>query len=209
MTARPPKGDSSHNDASQSDPALHARVQASFDAQGLMHTLGAQLLQVREGEVQIALPFAAMLSQQHGFLHAATSIVDSACGYAALTKTPASSEIVTAEFKLNLLRPALGERFVATGRGARLHRRPAQADRVDAGHHVGSAPGLSRFGHSCPKRCTFAAKVTRVLPCCLRPHTQGAVHGTCSHLQHAKLMPLVCHAEPAQRTAHGRTRLSQ
>ena len=118
MTAHPPQGDASRNDASHSDPALHARVQASFDAQGLMHTLGAQLLQVHEGEVQIALPFAATLSQQHGFLHAGatTSIVDSACGYAALTKTPPGSEIVTAEFKLNLLRPALGERFVATGK---------------------------------------------------------------------------------------------
>ena len=106
-----------HHDPGQSNPALHARVQASFDAQGLMHTLGAQLLRVREGEVQIALPFAATLSQQHGFLHAGatTSIVDSACGYAALTKAPPGMEVVTAEFKLNLLRPAIGQRFMATG----------------------------------------------------------------------------------------------
>ena len=44
------------------------------------------------------------------------SIVDSACGYAALTKAPPGHEVVTAEFKLNLLRPAIGERFVAIGK---------------------------------------------------------------------------------------------
>ena len=68
----------------------HARVQRSFDAQGLMATLGARLQHVRTGEVHIALAFSAHLTQQMGFLHAGaiTSIVDSACGYAALTQAP-------------------------------------------------------------------------------------------------------------------------
>ena len=94
------------------------RIAASFAKQGLMHTLGATLAHVGDGEVQIALPFSAQLSQQHGYLHAGavTSIVDSACGYAALTKAPPGFEVVTAEFKLNLLRPALGHRFIAIGR---------------------------------------------------------------------------------------------
>ena len=97
---------------------MQARVRTNFDSQGLMKTLGARLAQVLDGEVGIAMPFSAALSQQHGYAHAGsiTSIVDSACGYAALTKTPPGSEIVTAEFKLNLLRPALGQRFVATGK---------------------------------------------------------------------------------------------
>ncbi|WP_335583038.1 PaaI family thioesterase [Comamonas serinivorans] len=58
------------------------------------------------------------MSQQHGFLHAdaTTSMADSACGYATLTQAPADAEVVTAEFKLNLLRPAIGEHFVATGK---------------------------------------------------------------------------------------------
>ncbi|MDB5847099.1 MAG: PaaI family thioesterase [Rhodoferax sp.] len=83
-----------------------------------MATLGARLVLVEDGEVHIALPFSAALSQQHGYLHAGatTSIVDSACGYAALTKAPADAEVVTAEFKINLLRPAIGERFLAIGR---------------------------------------------------------------------------------------------
>jgi uncharacterized protein (TIGR00369 family) len=83
-----------------------------------MATLGAQIVSVAEGEVQIALPFSAKLSQQHGYLHAGaiTSIVDSACGYAALTKAPVGYEVVTAEFKINLIRPAIGERFLAIGK---------------------------------------------------------------------------------------------
>lgn len=97
---------------------LHQRIADSFQAQGLMATLGASLALVAEGEVHIALPFSTTLSQQHGYLHAGatTSIVDSACGYAALTRAPAGFEVVTAEFKINLLRPALGERFLAIGR---------------------------------------------------------------------------------------------
>ena len=95
-----------------------ARVQRSFDAQGLMATLGARLQHVQTGEVHIALPFSTHLSQQMGFLHAGaiTSIVDSACGYAALTQAPPGREVVTAEFKINLMRPALGRRFLAIGR---------------------------------------------------------------------------------------------
>lgn len=97
---------------------LHERISTSFDAQGLMTTLGARLAWVDEGEVHIEMPFSMHLSQQHGYLHAGavTSIVDSACGYAALTQAPPGFEVVTAEFKINLLRPALGTRFLATGR---------------------------------------------------------------------------------------------
>ena len=97
---------------------LQDRIQRSFDAQGLMATLGARLQHVQAGEVHIALPFSTQLSQQMGFLHAGavTSIVDSACGYAALTQAPAGMEVVTAEFKINLVRPGIGERFLAIGK---------------------------------------------------------------------------------------------
>ena len=99
-------------------PTIHDRVRASFDAQGLMRTLGATLARVDDGEVHIALPYARALSQQHGYLHAGatTAIVDNACGYAALTQAPAGFEVDTAEFKINLLRPAIGARFLAIGR---------------------------------------------------------------------------------------------
>ena len=97
---------------------IERKISTSFAAQGLMQTLGAQLVLVADGEVHIALPFSKHLSQQHGFVHAGaiTSAVDSACGYAALTKAPQGHEVVTAEFKINFLRPALGERFLAVGK---------------------------------------------------------------------------------------------
>lgn len=97
---------------------IRNRVAASFDAQGLMKTLGATLIEAVEGEVHIELPFSEVLSQQHGFVHAGaiSSVLDSACGYAALTVAPSGLEVVTAEFKINFVRPAIGERFVATGR---------------------------------------------------------------------------------------------
>lgn len=97
---------------------IQERITASFASQGLMTTLGAHLVSVADGEVQIELPFSERLSQQHGYVHAGaiTSVVDSACGYAALTKAPDEYEVVTAEFKINFLRPAIGERFLAIGK---------------------------------------------------------------------------------------------
>jgi uncharacterized protein (TIGR00369 family) len=96
---------------------LQERIAISFQSQGLMTTLGARLVSVADGEVQIELPFSTGISQQHGYVHAGaiTSVLDSACGYAALTKAPPGCEVVTAEFKINLVRPAIGERFLAIG----------------------------------------------------------------------------------------------
>jgi uncharacterized protein (TIGR00369 family) len=94
-----------------------ARVQASFARQQFMTTLGATLDAVRDGEVEIVLPFSAALTQQHGFIHAGavTTIVDTACGFAALTKMPDDAAVLTTEFKLNLMSPAKGERLRAKG----------------------------------------------------------------------------------------------
>ncbi|MBL0252860.1 MAG: PaaI family thioesterase [Polaromonas sp.] len=94
------------------------RIHKSFTAQGLMTTLGAQLSLVQNGEVHITLPFSTNLSQQHGYVHAGaiTSVVDSACGYAALTVAPVGCEVVTAEFKINFMRPAIGDQFLAIGK---------------------------------------------------------------------------------------------
>jgi uncharacterized protein (TIGR00369 family) len=97
---------------------IRQRVTDSFDAQGFMATLGARLVLIADGEVRIELPFSAKLAQQHGYLHAGAlaSMVDSACGYAALTKAPAEHEVLTAEFKINFMRPAIGESFLAIGK---------------------------------------------------------------------------------------------
>ncbi|OYU29136.1 MAG: phenylacetic acid degradation protein [Burkholderiales bacterium PBB2] len=96
----------------------HARIARSFEAQGLMRTLGARLAWVGEGEVHIAMPNSPAVSQQQGFVHAGaiTSIVDSACGYAALSLAAPGFEVVSAEFKINLMRPAIGTHFLAVGK---------------------------------------------------------------------------------------------
>jgi len=99
-------------------PGFEHRVRESFARQSLMTTLGARMTHVVPGEVHIELPFSAALLQQQGFVHAGaiTSVVDSACGYAALTLLPDTHEVVSVEFKVNFLNPAKGARFVAVGR---------------------------------------------------------------------------------------------
>jgi uncharacterized protein (TIGR00369 family) len=96
---------------------IFERIFASFNQQSFMQTLGAQLTAAQEGEVSIELPFSEALCQQQGFLHAGVvaTLADNVCGYAALTKTPAGADVVTAEFKINFVRPAIGERLVAVG----------------------------------------------------------------------------------------------
>ncbi|MDD2610757.1 MAG: PaaI family thioesterase [Giesbergeria sp.] len=100
------------------NPQYLQRVQDSFVRQQAMHTLGAQLEHVAPGSVDIGLDWAAALTQQHGFLHAGmvSTALDSACGYAAFTLMAAEAEVLTIEFKINLLAPALGKRFRMKGR---------------------------------------------------------------------------------------------
>lgn len=93
------------------------RVRASFARQGVMATLGAEIGEVGEGRGTITLPVDPRLSQQHGFVHAGVvvTVLDSACGYAALTLMPEDAEVLTVELKVNLLAPAKGDRIVAEG----------------------------------------------------------------------------------------------
>lgn len=100
------------------DPDFDARVRASFSRQRFMATLGARLVRVDAGEVDIELAVRDELTQQHGFLHAGVlaATADSACGYAALSLMPAGAAVLSVEFKINLLAPAGGDRVVARGR---------------------------------------------------------------------------------------------
>lgn len=104
--------------AAPKEPGYAERVRRSFGNQGIMGTIGASLVRVAPGEVEIALPISPAISQQHGFVHAGAvaTIADSAAGFAALTLMPASAGVLTAEFKINLLAPASGERLRAFGR---------------------------------------------------------------------------------------------
>jgi uncharacterized protein (TIGR00369 family) len=102
-------------DAPALTPEIEARVRASFGKQAVMTTIGARLASVGPGRVAVELPFRADLTQQHGFIHAGivATIVDSACGYAALSLMPREAAVLTAEYKVNLVAPAAGERIVA------------------------------------------------------------------------------------------------
>jgi len=102
-------------------PDYAERVRDSFRRQRIMQVLGAELVRVEPGLVEIELPFRADLTQQHGFLHAGvvTTIVDSACGYAAFTLMPAEAEVLTVEYKVNFMAPARGRSFLARGRVVR------------------------------------------------------------------------------------------
>jgi uncharacterized protein (TIGR00369 family) len=99
-------------------------ISASFAKLALMQTIGARLVRVAPGEVEIELPFRADLTQQHGFIAAAvvSAIMDVACGYAAMSLMPAGANVLTVEFKVNLLAPAVGERLIARARVARSGR---------------------------------------------------------------------------------------
>jgi len=124
-----------------------------------MSTLGAEMLSVGRGSVEIRFPFNRKLTQQNGFVHAGavTSIMDSACGYAALSVAPEEADVLSVEFKVNLLAPGLGESFVARASvkraGKRLAVCTADAFAVRAGEekliatmlatimNMGSTPG--------------------------------------------------------------------
>ncbi|MGW6896766.1 PaaI family thioesterase [Streptomyces sp. NBC_01727] len=101
----------------QASPEVQKRVQDSFDRQGLMAHLGARITHIGPGRVHIVLPGRPEVTQQHGYFHAgATSaIADTAGGYAAYTLFPEDTEVLTVEYKINLLAPAVGTYIEAVG----------------------------------------------------------------------------------------------
>ena len=97
------------------NPHFAETIAEGFAQQAVMNLIGARLAHVEAGIVEIELPFRSDLTQQDGYLHAGivTTIADSACGYAAFSLMPAGSRVLSVEFKVNLLRPARGESFIA------------------------------------------------------------------------------------------------
>lgn len=100
------------------DPRFRNRVQESFARQGLMDLIGARLLKVEAGAVDIVLEPRPEISQQHGFVHggAVAAIGDSAAGYSALTLMPPGTGVLSTEFKINFVSPARGDLIIARGR---------------------------------------------------------------------------------------------
>lgn len=100
------------------DPDFAERGRRSFARATMLATIGAELARIECGAVDLALPVAAHIRQQHGFVHAGAvaTLADTACGYAALTLMPAGAGVLTVEFKMNMMAPATGDRLVARGR---------------------------------------------------------------------------------------------
>ena len=104
---------------------MRNRIEASFNQQAMMTTLGAKLADVRQGQVVITAPILPTSTQQHGFGHAGLtfSIGDSAAGYSALTMMAEGQEVLTTEMKINLLAPAKGDYLRATGKVVKAGKR--------------------------------------------------------------------------------------
>ncbi|TYC56487.1 PaaI family thioesterase [Rhodobacterales bacterium] len=105
-------------DLSPRDPDWQARVKASFENQKFMKHLGAELVHLSPGSVDLELRMKPELTQQHGLFHAGvtSSIADSAAGYAALSLFAAGYGVLTSEYKINLLNPASQPVLLARGR---------------------------------------------------------------------------------------------
>jgi uncharacterized protein (TIGR00369 family) len=101
----------------EASEALAHRIRTSFGRQGLMTLLGAEIIEIAPGRVVIGLARRPEVSQQHGYVHAGavSAIADSAGGYAGLTMMSGSSDVLTVEYKLNLLAPAIGDTLEAVG----------------------------------------------------------------------------------------------
>jgi len=104
--------------------AMVARVRDSLERQGMMATLGVELIAIERGRVEMALRHDDRFTQQHGFMHAGAvaSVLDSACGYAAYSVMPPDAEVLTVTYTINLLAPAAGQRFAVTGQVVRAGR---------------------------------------------------------------------------------------
>jgi len=92
------------------DPNYAARVRDSFGRQKAMALIGAALERIEPGRIEIRLPYREENTQQKGYVHGGVlgMIADTACGYAAFSLMPAGCSLVTVEYKINILRPALG-----------------------------------------------------------------------------------------------------
>lgn len=106
------------------DPDFREKASTSFLAQPAMTMIGAKIVRVDPGEVEIMLPYAPAITQQHGFVHGGilAAVLDSACGFAALSLFPAGSGVLTVEYKVNFLAPGKGEHFRFVGRVRKLGR---------------------------------------------------------------------------------------
>lgn len=106
------------------DPHIKSKCLDSVAKQGALTHLGATVEAIAYGHIVLNLPFSEKITQQHGFVHAGciSTVMDSACGFAALTTMPLECGILTIEFKVNLLAPAKGQYFQMVGKVRKVGR---------------------------------------------------------------------------------------
>ena len=125
------------------DPDYEARVRRTFANQPALGTFGITLARIEPGALELRMPYDAKLSQQNGFLHGGvvSAALDTACGLASYTLMPAQADILTVEFKINLLAPAKGQTFRFVGNVVK----PGRTLVVSEGHAYASDDGREKL----------------------------------------------------------------
>ena len=95
--------------------ATEERIRASFARQGFMSFLGIEMMEVGPGACELSVAYRKELTQQHEYFHGGVTatLADNASGYAAYTLAPEDASVLTVEFKINLIAPAIGDRLVS------------------------------------------------------------------------------------------------
>ncbi len=83
-----------------------------LDSQPFSVLLGAELTSFEVGSAEISLPIREELKQQHGFAHGGvvSYLADNCLTYAGGS---VFGDSVTSEYKINYVRPAIGDRLIA------------------------------------------------------------------------------------------------
>jgi uncharacterized protein (TIGR00369 family) len=97
------------------------RVATMMAQQPFVGWMGVRLLSASRGAVDLELPYRADLTQQNGFFHGGIvgTLADIAGGFAASSLATHDQNVLTVEYKINLMAPAVGECLIGRGRVAR------------------------------------------------------------------------------------------
>ena len=125
------------------DPDYEERVRRTFANQPALGTFGITLARIEPGALELRMLYDARLSQQNGFLHGGvvSAGLDTSCGLASYTLMPAHADILTVEFKINLLAPAKGQTFRFVGNVVK----PGRTLVVSEGHAYASNDGREKL----------------------------------------------------------------
>lgn len=107
-----------NNQATSLDHKLALLLLESFNSQGVLSAWGARLSSMTPGACEVMLPMGPAVTQQHGYFHGGVigALADVAGGYAANTLLMPVSECLTAEYKINIVAPGIGDTLIARGK---------------------------------------------------------------------------------------------